>query len=230
MAKARMLHNKISRSLQVNRLSLEAQLLFTWLISHADDEGRLYGEPEYIKGTVVPLKEDWTSKDVARYLDEIKEQGLIYSWQDIDRTAIQLVKWGEHQQIRTDRFKPSLVPSYPGNDNHKTTKRQPSVNQTTTQVNITEDSKKEIEKSETNSEFKPNNNDEYSALFAWKSLEPENKSALHTTYLNAVRKGIKANTIFRFVSEIKQDHTIKNPGRVFNKKVEDYILKEDDKS
>lgn len=254
MATRRMLHNKISISLQVGRLSLQAQLLFTWLISHADDEGRLKGEPEYIKATVVPLKEDWTFKDVADYLAEIEKQGLIYYWQDSDRMVIQFVKWDEHQLIRGDRFKPSLLPSYQGErDNHTATNRQPTDNQTTAQANRTKDSKEEFKKSEANSfanksiksigevlkeKTKPGlidtnitNRHEAAAFQAWKTLEPENKAALQTTYLNAVRKGVRAETIFQWISEIQQDRTIKSPGKIFNKKVEDYCkLKEDDKS
>ena len=254
MATRRMLHNKISRSLQVNRLSLEAQLLFTWLISHADDEGRLYGEPEYIKGTVVPLKESWTSKEVGGYLVEIEKQGLIYYWQDSDRTIIQFVKWLEHQKIRKDRLQHSLLPSYlKPYDNQTPTNRQPSVNQMTAQANRTEDSKEEIKKSEANSfanksiksigtvlkerttpdllETNITNRHEAAAFQAWKVLEPENKASLQTTYLNAVRKGARAEIIFQWMSEIKQDRTIKNPGKVFNKKLTDYCkLKEDDKS
>ena len=254
MATRRMLHNKISRSLQVNRLSLEAQLLFTWLISHADDEGRLYGEPEYIKGTVVPLKESWTSKEVGGYLVEIEKQGLIYYWQDSDRTIIEFVKWLEHQKIRKDRLQHSLLPTYlKRNDNQTSTSRQPDVNQTTAQANRTEDSKEEIKKSEANGvadkslksirailneksfsspvEIEVTNRHQEAAYYAWKTLEPDNKTALQTTYLNAVRKGLGADKIRQFVSEIKQDRTIKNPGKIFNKKVSDYCkLKEDDKS
>ncbi|OGM59911.1 hypothetical protein A2892_02935 [Candidatus Woesebacteria bacterium RIFCSPLOWO2_01_FULL_39_10b] len=249
-----MLHNKISRSLQVNRLSLEAQLLFTWLISHADDEGRLYGEPEYIKGTVVPLKEGWTFKDVAGYLAEIEKQGLIYYWQDSDRTIIQFVKWLEHQKIRKDRLQHSLLPPYQKRyDDQTSTNQQPGVNQKTAQANITEDSKEEIKKSEANSladesiksirailkekatpgliETNITNRHEAAAFQAWKALEPENKESLQTTYLNAIRRGVKAETIFQWMSEIKQDRTIKNPGKIFNKKVSNYCkLKEDDKS
>ena len=254
MATRRMLHNKISTSLQVNRLSLEAQLLFTWLISHADDEGRLKGEPEYVKATVVPMKESWTFKDVAGYLDEIKEQGLIYYWQDSDRMVIQFVKWDEHQLIRSDRFKPSPLPPYQERQNNRTaTNRQPTDNQPTAQAKVNEDSKKEVENSEANDvagkslksirtilneksfsspiEIEVTNRHQEAAYYAWKTLEPDNKPALQTTYLNAVRKGLGADKIRQFVSEIKQDRTIKNPGKIFNKKVSDYCkLKEDDKS
>ena len=77
MAKARMLHNKISTLLQVNRLSLPAKLLFTWMIAHADDEGRLRGEPEYIKATVVPMTK-WSFKLISVYIKEMVNQQLIY--------------------------------------------------------------------------------------------------------------------------------------------------------
>ena len=60
MAKARMLHKKISISLQVNSLPLPAKLLFTWLIAHTDDEGRILGSPKYIKATVVPMT-NWST-------------------------------------------------------------------------------------------------------------------------------------------------------------------------
>ena len=46
MAISRMLHKSISHSIQVNRLSPEARLLFTWMIPHADDEGRIKGEAD----------------------------------------------------------------------------------------------------------------------------------------------------------------------------------------
>ena len=41
MAQKRMLDKKISVSEQVAKLSLEAQLIFTWAIPHTDDAGML---------------------------------------------------------------------------------------------------------------------------------------------------------------------------------------------
>lgn len=64
-----MLHKKISVSIQVNNLSLPAKLLFTWLISHADDEGRLKGDILYVKATVVPMT-NWSKSKVKSYLEE----------------------------------------------------------------------------------------------------------------------------------------------------------------
>jgi len=63
MAKARMLHKKISVSVQINKLTLPARLLFTWMIPHADDEGKLKGDIEFIKAMVVPMT-IWSFKKI----------------------------------------------------------------------------------------------------------------------------------------------------------------------
>ena len=76
MAKARMLHKKISVSLQVNRLTLPAKLLFTWMIPHTDDEGKMKGDPEFIRATVVPMAK-WSFKKIREYLEEMQDKGLI---------------------------------------------------------------------------------------------------------------------------------------------------------
>src|SRR3990167_1371582 len=148
MAKARMLHTKISVSSQVNKLSLPARLLFTWMIPHADDEGRLKGDPEFIKATIVPMTK-WSFKTVRNYLEEIKNQKLIYYWEENQEWFIEFVKWNEHQQIRKDRFESSNLPSFiKGNDNLLSTKRQPEDNQEAPQSNISESNKIEVNKSE----------------------------------------------------------------------------------
>ena len=229
MATRRMLHNKISISLEVNKLDLEAQLLFTWLISHADDEGRLRGEPEYVKATVVPMK-DWSFETITKYLLQMKNLGLIHYWEKDDVKIIEFTKWKEHQMIRGDRFKQSSLPPY---DNQLATSPLPTDNHMTAQVNISEVNKEEVKKSELNliadksftdpNDYPVSNPDEYAALEAWKKLEPDNKSAFFTTYLPAVRKGIKADSFYRFASEIHQDKTIKNKGSVFQSKVKSII-------
>lgn len=135
MAVGRMLHNKISKSLQVDRLSEHAQLLFTWMISWADDEGRIKGEPKYIKGTVIPFKK-WSEKNVRGYLEDMKNVGLIHYWQINNEWFIEFVKWKEYQHIRKDRFTPSKLPSFmTKNTKQMTTNRQPIGNQMTTQSN-----------------------------------------------------------------------------------------------
>lgn len=243
MAKARMLHKKISVSAQVNRLSLSARLLFSWMITHADDVGRLKGDPDYIKAMVVPMTK-WSFKKIRIWLEEIKNQGLIYYWEENNERFIEFVKWGEYQKVRKDRFIPSNLPSFnKDNDNQPTTISQPKDTQEEAEDNISELNEIEVNKSEDSinktvadensfkktgfilnpSDFKPQNEGEVAALETWQKLEPFNKFAFRSTYLKAYRRGLPSEMFYQFASEIKQDPTITKPGAVFNKKVEDYF-------
>ena len=54
MAQKLMIDKKISVSEQVANLPIEAQLLFTWMIPHADDVGLLPYSARTIKALVIP--------------------------------------------------------------------------------------------------------------------------------------------------------------------------------
>ena len=241
MAKARMLHKKISVSVQVNKLTLPAKLLFTWMISHADDEGKLKGDIEFIKAMVVPMTK-WSFKKIKGYLMEMKNQELIYYWQENDEWLIEFIKWDEHQTIRKDRLIPSNLPSYPKeNDNLVVDTRQPADNQEPAQANGIESNTREFNKSESNEignadkpykgsevvvspkNFEPSSEGEVAALEAWEKLDRGHPWAFGTTYLNALRKGLPTRMFYQFVSEIQQDNSIKKPGAVFNEKVASYL-------
>lgn len=238
-----MLHNKISKSLQVDNLSLPAQLLFSWMIAWADDEGKLRGEPKYVKGTVVPLK-NWSLKNIQRYLEEIRDQGLIYYWSENNEQNIELVKWNEHQQLRKDRLIKSPLPSFKkDNDNQVSTTRQPDDNHEASESNISESSPIKFNKSESNGiqtiadknsfksfgqivnpkSFQPTSEGETAALFAWRELELNNPLAFMTTYLKAYKCDLPANKFYEFVSEIQQDKSARKPGALFNEKVDKYF-------
>lgn len=231
MAKARMLHKTISNSEQVNNLSIKAQLLFTWLIPHADDEGRMKGNAKYIKATVVPYHE-WSVDEIQKLLEEIATQGLINHWKKEEQQYIEFPTWERYQYIAKDRFHKSDLPSYSNTVDTSYTTRIRDGNNMDTELNVSERNKEEVKKSEDNgiadkslnpSNYSAKNAGEYAALEAWKKLEPDNKAAFYTTYLPAARKGISADTIYRFASEIHQDKTIKNKGSVFQSKVRSII-------
>ncbi len=233
--------------MQVNKLPLPTRLLFTWMIAHADDEGRLRGEPAYIKATVVPMT-NWSLKKIDNYLRQIENVELINWWTQKDEKFIEFIKWNDHQTIRQDRFNKSSLPSVLEIDgNQLSTKGQPSSNQRLPQYNISESSLIEVNKSEykvneiepiADNSFKndatevvnpktyePQTEGEVSAKVAWGKLEPYNPLAFQTTYLKALRKGLPSNLFYQFTSEINQDQTILNKGAVFNKKVDDYFVK-----
>lgn len=236
-----MLHKKISISGQVNKLTLPARLLFTWMIAHADDEGRLKGDPEYIKATVVPMTK-WSFKKIDCYLREIENLDLIDWYTFGNDKFIEFRKWNDYQTIRKDRFIPSTLPSFA----HKmasiiTTKRLPNDNQMTAQSNISESNPIEVNKSEGNGndtrpiadkssfnrivnpkDFEPTSAGEVAAKEVWADLEPQNPAAFRS-YLKAYQRGLPVEVFYQFRSEIKQDSTIRNAGAVFNKKVDNYF-------
>ena len=241
-----MLHSKISVSSQVHRLSLPAKVLFTWMIAHGDDEGRLKGDIDTVRGLVVPLM-GWSVKKVHSYVLELKEQGLIYYWKENNEWFIEFVKWTDYQYIQKDRFKRSTLPKYHKDSvSNLDTDRIQADNTPSPQAKLSEMKLKKIKISEANTEnkpsqnnenslvdprtFQPSNEGEVAAWEAWNQLEHTNLMAFKVTYLTALNKGLPAEKFYQFVSEIKQDNTIKNPGAVFNNKVQAYLKNKEDRS
>ncbi len=110
-ARARMLSPTISISERVNQLDLKAALLYTWMIAHADDQGRLKAKPRMLKALIVPLREDISVSDVERSLYQMQAYGLItiyypgdaeirVSSTNLDVDVVQLTAWWEHQALR----------------------------------------------------------------------------------------------------------------------------------
>lgn len=97
MATGRIIKTAISVSEQVNDMSLAAALLFTWMIPHADDFGRMAGSARKIKALVVPMRNDITPDKVDKCLEEMEKGGLIKRYCVNGETYIQLPKWDEHQ-------------------------------------------------------------------------------------------------------------------------------------
>lgn len=105
MARGRMLRPSISTDPEVNSMSDFAQLLFTWMIAHADDYGVLPGNPLELWALVVPFKTD-RRNDVAAAIDEMVVAGLIYHYEVERKWYIQLAKWENNQQGLNKRTAP----------------------------------------------------------------------------------------------------------------------------
>jgi len=67
----RSLWASISTSKKVNALSLQAALLYTFSISHFDDEGFMDGDPRIIKSQIVPLRDDIPVDMIGHLISEI---------------------------------------------------------------------------------------------------------------------------------------------------------------
>lgn len=92
----------------VAKLSIHARLLFIWLITEADDEGRLLDNAKTISGTCFPLDDDIEVKDVSKWLEEIADVGLIRRYRRDEKSVIQITGWSEHQKIQPTRKSKSL--------------------------------------------------------------------------------------------------------------------------
>lgn len=113
MAEKRMISKIISISEKVNLLpDIFDMLLFTWMIPHTDDFGRLVGSPAKVKALVVPML-DKSISDVEAALGRLSGNGLIL-WYEVDgERVIQIENFEKHQQGLHKRTK-SKFPDYPG--------------------------------------------------------------------------------------------------------------------
>lgn len=109
MAQKRMIDKKISVSEQVANLSIEAQLLFTWMIPHADDLGLLPYSVRSIKAMVVPMW-DKSNEEIKTLLESIVFQKLVTVFQCEGQKFLLLPKFLEHQTLKRDRQPQTILP------------------------------------------------------------------------------------------------------------------------
>lgn len=123
-----MISKSISLSQQVDSLSIQGQLLFTWLVPHSDDEGRISGNPRYVKAVVIPLKDGprWAVSSVELYLCEMADNNLISYWYQGGERFIEFPNWSLHQTIQSDRAQLSRLPAF-NKDKAKDAKDFPSI-------------------------------------------------------------------------------------------------------
>ncbi|WP_348623657.1 DnaD domain protein [Paenibacillus peoriae] len=115
MAEKRMISKVISISEKVNDLpDVFDMLLFTWMIPHTDDFGRLAGSPAKVKALVVPMLDKLVA-DVKESLQRLESAGLI-DWYEADgQKVVQIVNFEDHQQGLHKRTR-SKFPDPPANN------------------------------------------------------------------------------------------------------------------
>jgi len=97
-AESRLIYSSISTSERVASLGVKGALLYTWLITHCDSQGRMPAKPRIVKQQVVPFIEEITVKDVIEALEVMREQKLIILYNDSKgRLLLQVADWWEWQ-------------------------------------------------------------------------------------------------------------------------------------
>ena len=97
-AESRLIYNSISTSERVSSLGVKGALLYTWLVTHCDTQGRMQGKPRVVKHLVVPFIDEITAEDVKEALEQMEQQRLIQRYEDDNgRPLIQVLDWWEWQ-------------------------------------------------------------------------------------------------------------------------------------
>ena len=97
-AESRLIYSSISTSERVASLGAKGALLYTWLITHCDGQGRLQGSPKVVQRLVVPFIEEISLPDVHEALELMVEQKLIKRYTDNNsHPLIQVTDWWEWQ-------------------------------------------------------------------------------------------------------------------------------------
>jgi len=80
----------------------DVRLTFVGLITHADDDGRLKGDPRLLKGQIWPLDDDITAEVVADHLRQLADgAGARIDWYTVDgRRYVQIRNFRKHQYIQ----------------------------------------------------------------------------------------------------------------------------------
>lgn len=112
MARGRMIDNCISVSEKINDLSLREAFIYTWIIPHLDDWGRITGSSRKLKALVFPMKKEISISYIEKALIKFKEIGL-FLWENIDGiTVLQqpFEEFNEHQSISESKRAKSKYP------------------------------------------------------------------------------------------------------------------------
>src|SRR5574343_154579 len=110
MPRGRMLNKEISVSKKLPKVSVYARLLFTWSIPHLDVGGKIFGNPEQIKGNIVPYCNDFTIKMIKKCLIELQENELIIVYGEENCQYLYFPGFQSNQNINELRESPSLIP------------------------------------------------------------------------------------------------------------------------
>ena len=98
-AESRLIYNSVSMSERVASLDVKGALLYTWLITHCDTQGRMQGKARVVKQLVVPFLEEITVDDVEEALTLMEEEKLILRYEDSrKKLLLQVLDWWLYQK------------------------------------------------------------------------------------------------------------------------------------
>ena len=112
MAVGRLINRKIGLNRAVHNLSSDlSRLAFTWTIPYCDRDGRVHGDPSFLKKIIFPRRDDITTKQMEQFIIEWAKAKLIYWYECNGDKWIQFPKFRENQpNLRYNREAASCIP------------------------------------------------------------------------------------------------------------------------
>lgn len=99
----RYLRPGICDSEAINKLSAHAEVFFYRLLVNVDDFGRLDARPNVLRAKCFPIREEITSQDVEKYLQELSDCGLVLVYKCNEKNYLQMQKWENNARAKVSR-------------------------------------------------------------------------------------------------------------------------------
>lgn len=149
MAQRRMIARKITQNKKLAQLkSPWAKLMYTWMIPHTDDYGRLPGDAELLKALIFP-REHKSLRKIEELRDDLEGIGLIKIYEVDGSKYIQLLGFDNYQTFKSDRPRQKECPEVPSGNQMETKGNQVEPQVKLSKVKLSKDKiskKKEKEK------------------------------------------------------------------------------------
>jgi len=102
----RIIKESICTSHNLNQLSVRAENFFYRIIVNCDDYGRTDGRVAVLRAKCYPLKIPTVRvSHIESWLQELIKHNLVYTYEIEGQRYLQLITWGDHQQIRAHKSK-----------------------------------------------------------------------------------------------------------------------------
>lgn len=93
-------------SFAVDLLSPGAEIFFVRLIMKVDDFGRFSADPRLLKANLFPLKADLRETDIARWLTECEDSGVIVIYKVAIKTFLQITNFNQRLRQKKEKYPP----------------------------------------------------------------------------------------------------------------------------
>ena len=96
----RLLNESIIYSKKIDSLSCFQEAMFIRLLVTVDDFGRYYADPQLLKSSLFPMKEDLTKASVEDALAKMVSVGLVKTYEVDEKAYLQICDWSKIHHVR----------------------------------------------------------------------------------------------------------------------------------